>query len=67
MPLNLWKMGIFLCPNVQTKCYDNRIPIKKLTVEKGRQCLYIVTLKRFRATTVVHIPKFCVCSRRYIA
>jgi hypothetical protein len=54
MPLNLWKLDIFRCPNVQTKCYDNRILFQKLVVEKWRQCMYNVTLKRAGATTAPH-------------
>jgi hypothetical protein len=51
MPLSLWKLDIFHCPNVQTKCYDNRILFQKPIVEKGRRYMYSVSLKRVRATT----------------
>jgi hypothetical protein len=36
------------CSNVQTKCYDNRILFQKLILEKERQCIYSVTMKRVR-------------------
>lgn len=51
MLLNLWKLDIFRCPKVQTKCYHNRILFQKLIVEKGRQYMYSVIMKRVRVNS----------------